>query len=57
MIIAEHEASTFNHGNTRVMVQIYGPSPAQPKMKLLDNQVAARAKYSADRSLLDGALR
>lgn len=39
------------------MVQIYGAVPAKPKMELLAILSAARAKYVADRSLLEGALR
>lgn len=57
MVIEESEASTFIQGYTQIMVQIYGPLPAKPKMKLREILAAARTKYLADRSLLDGALR
>jgi len=57
MVVTEHEASTFIQGYTKVMLHIYGPLPTEPKMKLLEILAAARAKYVADRSLLEGALR
>ena len=57
MVVTEHEASTFIQGYTQVMAHIYGPLPTEPKMKLLEVLAAARAKYVADRSLLEGALR
>ena len=57
MVVTEHEASTFIQGYTQVMVQIYGAVSAKPKMELLEILGAARTKYLADRSLLEGALR
>ena len=43
-------------GYTRIMVEIYGAWPAEPKLDLLEVLATARAKYVADRSLLDVAL-
>lgn len=57
MVVTEHEASTFIQGHTQLMVHMYGPLPAKPKMELLAILAAARAKFVADRSLLEGALR
>ncbi|MBS4095826.1 MAG: hypothetical protein KGZ83_03195 [Sulfuricella sp.] len=57
MVVAEHEAAKFIQGYTQVMVQIYGAVPAKPKMELLEILAAARAKYVADRSLLEVGLR
>jgi len=56
MVVTEHEASTFIQGYTQLMLHIYGPLPTKPKMKLIAILAAARAKYVADRSLLDAAL-
>lgn len=57
MVVAEHETSTFIQDYTQLMVEIYGPLPAKPKMTLLELLGAARTKYASDRSLLDSALR
>lgn len=57
MVISENEASIFIQGYTQLMVEIYGAVPPRRRQNLLNVIAAARIKYQADRSLLNGALR
>ena len=58
MVVTEQEAFSFIEGYKQIMLQIYGPLPnkSKQKPKLLEILAAARARYAANHSLLDGAL-
>jgi hypothetical protein len=57
MVVTEREASTFIDGYTKIMIQIFGVHPAKHAKTLLAVLAEARSKYSANRSLLNVALR
>lgn len=54
--IDENDASAFIGGYSRLMAEIYGKPPARRASGILEMLAAARARYMADRSLLDKAL-
>lgn len=56
MVIAPKDAAAFIEGYKSVLIEIDRQSTGQPQGELLDTLMAARSKYSTDRSLLDSAL-
>ena len=56
MIITSTESSAFITGYTQLMTVIRGPAASGDKSSVLDIVATGRAKYVADRALLDHAL-
>lgn len=56
MILAPNDAAAFIEGYKSILMEIDRQSPGKQQRELIDTLAAARAKYVADRSLLDAAL-
>ena len=57
LVVTEQQAEAFIDGYGLVLVAVFGSTPDDAEMDLLEVLVRGREKYLADRALLDEALR